>query len=236
MVSSEAALLRWGCRWLCPPVTFALCWPKYPFLKRIQVRSHFVAIMFTYLLPYRFYSKIQSPSETSELDHTNFQGTHPSPYHRVRLMGPEEKVGCPIKRHSSNMIGSCFRQRQESSMTIFNWLLSLFVRRKISPPWVQQRVRENQRKAARWTRQAPGPKTILSHDLLVAGRLLLMPAHAQQNVSWLCGLCAFASNSRTPEIWTRARTFLGDSSHELIINVLGSETGWAFIPITQGWW
>lgn len=139
MVSSEAAFLRWVSRWLCP-VLLALYWPKYPFLKRIQVRSHFVATIFTYLLPYRLYSNIWSQSGTLELEHINFQGTHLSPYHRVRWEC-RRNLGVQLRGIPSTMVGSCLRQRQESSMMIINWL-SLFVWRKISPPRVQRRVRE----------------------------------------------------------------------------------------------
>lgn len=98
--------------------SFALCPSKCPFLKRRQVGCHFNAIIFTYLLPYRFYSKIQPQSEILGLEHINFQRTHLSPYHRVRL-NLRRMFGVQLRGIPATVVGSGVRHRQASSMIVF---------------------------------------------------------------------------------------------------------------------
>lgn len=151
-----------------------------------------------------------------------------------------EKVRRPVKRHHAQVT----KQRQwksgrRASMDI-SLVAFLFVGRRTTTPATFCGGHGKRQPELTWQiffnpQRHPEPSFLTAS--LEQGGCFWFTTHAGQNVSLPYGLTVFTSHSFMPRFWITARTLLRDSPHELIINVPGSESGWAFISITQAeWW
>lgn len=137
-----------------------------------------------------------------------------------KVVHEREKTRRPSRRHKAPISLMAFR----------------FVRRKITKNQssVKGAVREQTR---RQNQLGKFPQPIeTSPEPLHSKRAASDSQPTQDKIPHYFIVSRCLHQSFMPRIWITARTFLHDSPHELIINVPGTKSGWAFISTAQVWW